>query len=251
MESTTTVERIEPYLDALQAVTDEARIRVTDEGFSTASVDEANVLLVDTAFTGFDAHEVNGAAENGDEPPVVGMRLPKLEDALGVGGSDSMLRLESNDFHRFSLTIDNLNVNIAGIDPDTVAGEPDVPEQDPECEFTVEWRHINRALKAADMVSDTVEFHADEEGAVEISARGDSDDVDLTLVSELESIDCAESIDAAYSLDYLKSIDRAIPGGDTEVTMWFSDDHPMNIEYTSDDGDTDVYFMLAPRIDSH
>jgi proliferating cell nuclear antigen len=55
--------------------------------------------------------------------------------------------------------------------------------------------------------------------------------------------------DSLFSLDYLKDIQKSIDGDD-ELTIRLGEEFPMKMETQFANGDGDVLFMLAPRIDS-
>jgi len=114
----------------------------------------------------------------------------------------------------------------------------------------LEGRDIDRAVKAADMVSDHIRFRCDETNeTVHIEAEGDTDDVSLELTKDdLESITPAEGT-ALYSLDYVKDLSREFPKND-ELSLTFGQEFPMMIEYELADGECTVLAMLAPRIET-
>ncbi len=100
------------------------------------------------------------------------------------------------------------------------------------------------------MVSDHIALGVDEtEEYFYVDAEGDTDDVHLELTQD-DLIDLqigpAHSL---FSLDYLKDMNKAIPK-DTEVTLDLGEEFPVKIYFGFGEGQGQVTYMLAPRIQS-
>jgi proliferating cell nuclear antigen len=100
---------------------------------------------------------------------------------------------------------------MALIDPESIRSPPDPSNFDFAfaAEAVIERKHLNRAVRAGDMVADHVAIGMKEaDDALYVEAEGDTDDISLTL----EEADLIESspgpAHSLFSLDYLADIDR-------------------------------------------
>ena len=232
-------------LDSVSVLVEECKIRLNEDGLAIQAVDPANVGMVDLSLDAeaFESYEADGG--------VIGVNLSRLEDIAGMGNAGDLVHLElDEETRKLHIRIDGLSYTLALIDPDSIRQEPDIPDLDLPAEIVLEGTHLDRGIKAADMVSDHIALRVDaEEDTFHIQAEGDTDDVDLKLTRE-DLIDLevgpAESL---FSLDYLKDMNKAIPS-DTEVTMELGEEFPVKLHFEFAEGLGQVTYMLAPRIQS-
>jgi proliferating cell nuclear antigen len=232
-------------LDSVSVLVEECKIRLNEDGLAIQAVDPANVGMVDLSLdaTAFESYEADGG--------VIGVNLSRLEDIAGMGNAGDLVHLElDEETRKLHIRIDGLSYTLALIDPDSIRQEPDIPELDLPAEIVLEGVHLDRGIKAADMVSDHIALRVDEEeDTFHIQAEGDTDDVDLKLTRE-ELIDLeAGPAESLFSLDYLKDMNKAIPS-DTEVTMELGEEFPVKLHFEFAEGLGQVTYMLAPRIQS-
>jgi proliferating cell nuclear antigen len=191
----------------------------------------------------FESYEADGG--------VIGVNLSRLEDIAGMGNAGDLVHLElDEETRKLHIRIDGLSYTLALIDPDSIRQEPDIPDLDLPAEIVLEGTHLDRGIKAADMVSDHIALRVDEEeDTFHIQAEGDTDDVDLKLTRE-DLIDLeAGPAESLFSLDYLKDMNKAIPS-DAEVTMELGEEFPVKLHFEFAEGLGQVTYMLAPRIQS-
>jgi proliferating cell nuclear antigen len=232
-------------LDSVSVLVEECKIRLNEDGLAIQAVDPANVGMVDLSLDAeaFESYEADGG--------VIGVNLSRLEDIAGMGNAGDLVHLElDEETRKLHIRIDGLSYTLALIDPDSIRQEPDIPDLDLPAEIVLEGTHLDRGIKAADMVSDHIALRVDaEEDTFHIQAEGDTDDVDLKLTRE-DLIDLevgpAESL---FSLDYLKDMNKAIPS-DAEVTMELGEEFPVKLHFEFAEGLGQVTYMLAPRIQS-
>jgi proliferating cell nuclear antigen len=232
-------------LDSVSVLVEECKIRLNEDGLAIQAVDPANVGMVDLSLDSeaFESYEADGG--------VIGVNLSRLEDIAGMGNAGDLVHLElDEETRKLHIRIDGLSYTLALIDPDSIRQEPDIPDLDLPAEIVLEGTHLDRGIKAADMVSDHIALRVDEEeDTFHIQAEGDTDDVDLKLTRE-DLIDLevgpAESL---FSLDYLKDMNKAIPS-DAEVTMELGEEFPVKLHFEFAEGLGQVTYMLAPRIQS-
>ncbi|PSP82923.1 DNA polymerase sliding clamp [Halobacteriales archaeon QH_8_68_33] len=203
-------------LDSVSVLVDECKIHLEADGLTIQAVDPANVGII------------AGMAEAG--------QLVHLE-----------LDEETRKLH---IAIDGLEYTLALIDPDSIRQEPDLPDLDLPAEIVIEGRDIDRAVTAADMVSDHIALGVDADAEhFYVDAEGDTDDVHLELGRE-DLIDLqAGDAHSLFSLDYLQDMNRAIPK-DAEVTMELGEEFPIKMHFDIAEGEGSVTYLLAPRIQS-
>ena len=82
-----------------------------------------------------------------------------------------------------------------------------------------------------------------------VDAEGDTDDVHLELTTEDLIALTPGDARSLFSLDYLKDMNKAIPS-DAEVTMEVGEEFPVKMHFDIAEGNGNVTYMLAPRIQS-
>ncbi|WP_436901143.1 DNA polymerase sliding clamp [Halovenus halobia] len=239
-------ERLQSTLDSVGVLVDECKIHLDDGGIEIRAVDPANVGMVDLSLdaSAFESYEADGG--------LIGVNLVRLQDIAGMADSGQLVELElDEETRKLHISIDGLEYTLALIDPESIREEPDLPDLDLSSTIVIEGRDIDRAVTAADMVSDHIELGVDETDEVfYVEAEGDTDDVHLELDGE-DLIDLvAGEASSLFSLDYLQDMNKAIPK-DTEVTMELGEEFPVKLHFDIAEGEGEVTYMLAPRIQSN
>ena len=239
-------ETLQATLDSVGVLVDECKIHLDDGGIEIRAVDPANVGMVDLSLdaSAFESYEADGG--------LIGVNLVRLQDIAGMAGSDQLVHLElDEETRKLHISIDGLEYTLALIDPESIREEPDLPDLDLAATIVIEGRDIDRAVTAADMVSDHIELGVNEaEEVFYVKAQGDTDDVHLELDAE-DLIDLVVgSASSLFSLDYLQDMNKAIPK-DAEVTMELGDEFPVKLHFDIAEGEGSVTYMLAPRIQSN
>jgi proliferating cell nuclear antigen len=238
-------ETLRGALDSVSVLVDECKINLNEDGLAIRAVDPANVGMVDLTLDveAFESYETDGG--------VIGVNLARLEDFVGMADSDQLVQLElDEETRKLHVRIDGLEGTLALIDPESIRKEPDIPDLDLPATIVVEGRDIDRAVKAADMVSDHIALGVDpDEEVFYVDAEGDTDDVHLELTRE-DLIDLvAGEARSLFSLDYLKDMNKAIPK-DAEVEVELGQEFPVKLHFDIAEGKGQVTYMLAPRIQS-
>ena len=239
-------ETLQATLDSVGVLVDECKIHLDDGGIEIRAVDPANVGMVDLSLDAeaFESYEADGG--------LIGVNLVRLQDIAGMADSDQLVHLElDEETRKLHISIDGLEYTLALIDPESIREEPDLPDLDLAATIVIEGRDIDRAVTAADMVSDHIELGVDESDEVfYVKAQGDTDDVHL----ELDADDLIDLVvgpaSSLFSLDYLQDMNKAIPK-DTEVTMELGEEFPVKLHFDIAESEGEVTYMLAPRIQSN
>jgi proliferating cell nuclear antigen len=232
-------------LDSVSVLVDECKIHLDEDGLSIRAVDPANVGMVDLDLgaAAFESYEADGG--------LIGVNLSRLEDIAGMADAGQLVQLElDEETRKLHIQIDGLEYTLALIDPDSIRQEPDIPDLDLPAHVVIEGRDIDRAVTAADMVSDHIALGVDTADELfYIDAEGDTDDVHLELTRD-QLIDLeAGDAHSLFSLDYLKDMNKAIPK-DAEVELELGDEYPVKLHYDIAEAQGRVTYMLAPRIQS-
>ncbi|HMB51323.1 DNA polymerase sliding clamp [Natronoarchaeum rubrum] len=232
-------------LDSVSVLVDECKIHLEEDGIAIRAVDPANVGMVDLSLdaAAFESYEADGG--------LIGVNLSRLEDIVGMADSGQLVELElDEETRKLHIQIDGLEYTLALIDPDSIRQEPDIPDLDLPAEIVIEGGDINRAVTAADMVSDHIALGVDADAETfYVEAEGDTDDVHFELDRE-DLIDLqAGEARSLFSLDYLKDMNKAI-AKDGEVTTELGEEFPVKMHFDIAEGQGSVTFMLAPRIQS-
>jgi proliferating cell nuclear antigen len=238
-------ETLRATLDSVSVLVDECKIHLTDDGIEIRAVDPANVGMVDLRLgtAAFESYETDGGT--------IGVNLSRLEEFASMADSGQLIHLElDEETRKLHVQIDGLEGTLALIDPDSIRQEPDLPDLDLPAEIVIEGRDINRAVKAADMVSDHIALGVDADAEqFYVDAEGDTDDVHLELGRE-DLIDLqAGDAHSLFSLDYLQDMNKAIPS-DAEVRMELGEEFPIKMHFDIAEGEGQVTYLLAPRIQS-
>jgi len=237
---------LQATLDSVGVLVDECKIHLDDGGIEIRAVDPANVGMVDLSLdaSAFESYEADGG--------LIGVNLVRLMDIAGMADSDQLVNLElDEETRKLHISIDGLEYTLALIDPESIREEPDLPDLDLAATIIIEGRDIDRAVTAADMVSDHIELGVDEGTEVfYVKAQGDTDDVHLELNAE-DLIDLIVGpASSLFSLDYLQDMNKAIPK-DAEVRMELGEEFPVKLHFDIAEGEGEVTYMLAPRIQSN
>ena len=241
-----TKSELESFTDPISQLVEECKVNLNEDGLHVRAVDPANVGMVESNAHagGFESYEADGG--------LIGLNVDRFEDVIGMANSGDLVHLElDEETRKLTIQIEEMEFTLALIDPDSIQAEPDIPDLDLTSEIVLEGRHIDRGIKAADMVSDHITLAVDEkEELFEIEAEGDTDDVHIGLERD-DLIDLqvgpARSL---FSLDYLKDMSKAIDAGD-EVTIELGEEFPVKLAFATEEGNVDVQYMLSPRIQSN
>ncbi|WP_330630394.1 DNA polymerase sliding clamp [Halocatena halophila] len=230
-------------LDSVSVLVDECKIRLDEDGATIRAIDPASAGMVDLRLEAdaFESYETDGET--------IGVNLTRLEDIAGMANADDLINLTLEEKTRkLQIQIDGLEYTLALIDPDSIRQEPDLPDLDLPATIAIEGRDIDRAVTAADMVSDHIALGVnDAEEFFYVDAEGDTDDVHFELDrDELISLSAGDA-HSLFSLDYLKEMNKAIPK-DAEVTVDLGDEFPVNLQFEIAEGNGSVTYVLAPRI---
>lgn len=238
---------LQQTVDDLRSLVDEAIWTFGEEELFAGSPDPANAAMAHETIhrEAFEHYHASGME--------MGFNLERLDDYLGEIDAEMVELSWDAETGQMAIDSDRVHINMAGIDPDTVRNQGEIPEVKDNLPvvLTVEAGALDHAIGLADMVSDHVDLQTDpdREFPFHVIAVGDTDDVDIDFGAAIITADYGEACESKFSIDYLKDLLQPIPT-DAEVTLRHGEEFPVVLEWSHADGHADVTMMHAPRIDS-
>ncbi len=233
---------LKSLIDSLSTLVDEAKFQIAPEGLQVLAVDAAHVAMIDlslskAAFKNFEAEEME-----------LGIDIDKLSDAIGLAGAGDEVEFNLEEEGLLRLEIGNLTRRMTLVDTSGMT-DPKIPDLELPARVKMPGDELERGIKAAEGVSDHVALHATEDG-FELSAEGDMDSVNLALDKKtLLELDVSEEARSLFSLDYFSSMVKVAKTAGT-VELRLGNDYPVRLKFEFANGEGDVTYLLAPRIES-
>lgn len=233
---------VKSVIDSLSTLVDEAKFQVAPEGLEVLAVDAAHVAMIDlslskAAFEEFEAEEMK-----------LGIDIDKLSDATRLASSDDEIEFDLEEDGLLRLEIGNLTRRMSLVDTSGMT-DPKIPDLDLPAEITLPGDELDRGIKAAEGISDHVALEATA-GGFELSAEGDMDSVNLTLEKDtLLEHRATEDCRSLFSLDYFSNMVGVAKDAGT-IRMRLGSDYPVKLSFEFADGEGEVTYLLAPRIES-
>lgn len=249
-------EFFEAYLSAVDALADEAVVRIEEDGLQSAAVDPANVAMVEAQLSG----QAFRLFDRSDSD--FGVSTYKLHPLLEETDEDVASLDYDVDTRKLELRLGPYLYTHSTVSPDTVRDEPTIPDLD-DLAFTGRVK-IERLREAVDWFNTFAEhvklgFDAanDELFMEAIEDRGNGSGTDDGVFqlerSELEGVRKPGEASSQFYLDYFSDIVAAVPD-ETVVQLRLGREMPFRLSYEieGDDGESagQVTFMQAPRIQS-
>jgi proliferating cell nuclear antigen len=232
---------------AISTLIDEGTFNVDSDGIRLRSMDPSRVAMIDFAMqkTVFDEYA-------SDEDMKICLNLSELLKLLKRAGKDEAVELLLDEkTGQFVITVSGKYTRTFRM-PTLEASEDEVPT--PKITFnakvTLTADGFRQSLEDVALVSDYVRVETDGE-KVTMNAKGDimGANVELKKGSDaLLSLEAKEPSRSAFPLSYLSEIVKAAAATSDIVTLEFSTDMPIRLEFKQRYDGTLVYF-LAPRIE--
>lgn len=237
-------ESFRQYLDAVHALTDEARIHMSPNGLTTKAVDAANVAMVHAdlsreAFT-----------DKPERAVTIGAKVFKLAAVLNDDADSYELEF---DAERRKLTIRDGEryYTHATMDPDALRMEPDIQDMNLPFKATVNSETVRETIHFFDEFSHHARIGYDSvEGCfwMEAVENDGTDDGGLSIPrADLPAVDRNGEADSIFSLDYFTSLLEGVPE-DVLTYIEVGEAFPMRLSFALPAGE--VEYMQAPRIDN-
>ena len=236
-------EKLKDAIESVSTLVDEAKLKLSPDGFSVRAVDPANVAMVslDLAGDAFDSFE----ATDGE----LGINLTKLNGIMEMADKSDNIEIDLDEAaHKLVIRMRGLSYTMSLLDPSSIRKEPKVPTLDLPTHIIIRGEDLKRAVKAAEKVSDYMSMGVNGD-IFFMEAEGDTDNVRVEMTRD-QLIDFKPGdAKSLFSLDYLTDISK-IAGKAGEVTIDLGKDYPLKIRFKISEGHGEVSYMLAPRVES-
>ncbi|MCL1979078.1 MAG: DNA polymerase sliding clamp [Methanomassiliicoccaceae archaeon] len=237
-------ETLKGLVNIISTLIDEVKFTITPEGMTLKAVDPAHVAMIELKI-GAKAFESYSASVK-----EIGLDLDKVKAVLKLAGQGDVVSMEQDENKgRFVFRIGNLTRSMNLVDTSSM-NDPKVPQLTLSAGAVMAVDQLLKGIRAAESISDHISLKADPE-FFELSCKGDTDDASLKLLkgSDLEVLDVQSEVHSLFPLDYFSNILKAIPAG-TKVRVELDNDYPVKLVFGLANGEANVIYFLAPRIES-
>ena len=234
LSATVNTRLLKKVIRASNALLNETRAKLTEEGIAIRAVDAGNICLTDIFIPKEDFEAFK--AEEG----VIGINISRLDDVLRAV-KDDFVEVECD--RNLKLKAGKTVYSLALIDPSSLKAEPKLPVLNLKAETVVEGNDFKNAVSMASKVADNAVFSAEKNG-FHMIAEGDIEDIRIDLS---EGYAGSEQARTMLSLEYLKEIVRVVDKDDA-VRIAIGTDLPVRISIESEFSTT-VLYLIAPRIE--
>ena len=234
-------------ITAISTLVDEASFDLSPDGIKLRAMDPSRVAMVDFEWpkTVFDEYTCSEAMK-------MCINISELLKLLRRSGKDESVELALDEkTGRLKITIKGNYTRTFNM-PTLEAMEEEVPT--PKVTFNVKaevtTEGLRKALEDALLVSDHVRIEADNEKLI-MDAAGDLMGANIELKkggAALLNLETKEPSKATFSLSYLSEIVKAASATSEIVTVEFSTDMPIRLDFKQPQEGRLSYF-LAPRIE--
>ena len=231
-------------IKTIVSVMDEARLQVTEDGFSLRVVEAAGVAACD-----FNLQKDAFLQYTIDEPKTVGMDFAKLLDMISVGGIEEV-ELKMDGIDKLKIKDGSLSYVLSLPSADTLQKEPNIPEFEFPTKVEVGTEDLKRAIRAVRGLGDAIVFGVKDDNFY-IEAENEVDKVRMQLTKEqlVGLVVSEQPVRSKFSTDYLSDIAKGF-GTVESVKLGLGKDHPLRIDFEMANGLGKVEYLIAPRIDS-
>ena len=230
-------------VDLLSVLTEEAKMSWGEKGLTVNVVDGSHVALLSATISDacFETYEV--------EPVEIGLELGKLRDLLTLAGPSDLVEIDYDDaVGAVNVRVGEVHRILRGLDTGTMQ-DPKLPVLDFDCSAAIGAEKLSRALRAAKFVGELVDLSLDsKEMRVSVTVEA-GEGVNVRFESgELSELVCPSPTQGTYSLQFLDPLTRKLASGLTQdIRVQFGENHPMRLDWISNDGGASWTFLLAPR----
>ncbi len=242
MKIISSISNLKEVMEILSSVTNEAKLEFETEGLRVRAIDSARIAMVDLFVPkeSFELYDVQEKIE-------VSVELDKIKNVIKLAsGADNInMTITGN---KIKFVLGSLTKTISTLD--TFVNSPKLPSVDPKNFAVMKKSEMDRVLRAANDVRDSIRFSLTDK-RFEASSQSDSEEVDLILEQDkLVELKVQESASSSYPLDYLTKIIKAVAFSEN-LKIAFNNDYPLVIEFSFPEKEATkkARFLLAPRIE--
>ncbi len=234
---------LKELVEIVGTIVDEVKINLDENGLSLKAVDPAHVAMVDLSLDseGFKSYEANQTE--------LGLNLNKIEKFLKLSGSGDIIRISHDEEeNRLNMEVNNITQKMPLLDTAGMT-DPNVPSLDLPISMRIKGEHLLNGVKASENISDHISITANPDG-FEIFSEEDENSVKMSLgEDELEELTANEEVQSLFALDYFSDMVKCV-SKNAKLDIELGADYPIKIQFDFADGNGNVRYLLAPRIES-
>ncbi len=233
-------------VEAIVAVVDEGKVRISDEDLNLRAVDPSNVAMV-TFQLQRDAFDVYRFS-NGDGAELeMGIDFPKLGGILGIGGREQVRLSVDDNVQKLNVQMGSLTYTVNLLDPSSLRKEPKVPELEFPVQVVIDTEEFRRTIRAAEKIGEHILFGVEgDEFYMEV--EGEMDKLRLGMRKEQLIHLTPGTLHSLFTLDYISAMSKGM-GHVDHITLNLGKNYPLQIEFEIADGKGKVSYLLAPRVE--
>ncbi len=234
---------LKELVEIVGTIVDEVKINLDENGLSLKAVDPAHVAMVDLTLKseGFESYEANETE--------LGLNLNKIDQFLKLAGSGDIIKIvHDEEDNRLTMNVRNITQKMPLLDTAGMT-DPNVPSLDLPISLRIKGEHLLNGVKASENISDHISITANPDG-FEIFSEEDENEVEMSLgEDELEELSASEEVRSLFALDYFSDMVKCV-SRDTILAIELGADYPIKIQFDFAEGNGNVRYLLAPRIES-
>ncbi len=235
-------------IEAITAVVDEGKLRISAEGLNLRAVDPSNVAMVTFQLQNdaFDDYRFSNEDEEG-EGLEIGMDFQKLLGILGIGGREQVRLSIDEQAQKLYTRMGSLAYTVNLLEPSSLRKEPKVPELEFPVQVVMDIEDFRRTIRAAEKVGEHILLGVEgDEFYMEV--EGEMDKLRLGLKKEQLIHLTPGTLHSLFTLDYIAAMSKGMSHAET-VTLNLGKDYPLQIEFEVAGGKGKVSYLLAPRVE--
>ena len=239
------VELFKKIMDAVGALMSDVSLDFDTEGFTIKAMDPANIAMIlfegkKSLFSSFVVEKSTKLSVSLDDLNGI-LKTIKKDDKVRLNDSKNKLNLDIRGKNKMHFSIPLIDENYTA---------QKVPQLKFTADFSILGAVIKDAIKAANLVDDSIHFTVDGQRLI-IGSRSEekefSEEMSMNENKELLDIKSEGTTRAKYSIEYLIKV-LGIVDPEKPLKMSFSNNYPMKLEYGINT-DASISFILANRIE--
>ena len=235
-------------IEAIIAVVDEGKLRISAEGLNLRAVDPSNVAMVTFQLQNdaFDDYRFSNGDGEG-EGLEIGMDFQKLLGILGIGGREQVRLSIDEQAQKLYTRMGSLAYTVNLLEPSSLRKEPKVPELEFPVQVVMDIEDFRRTIRAAEKVGEHILLGVEgDEFYMEV--EGEMDKLRLGLRKEQLIHLTPGTLHSLFTLDYIAAMSKGMSHAEN-VTLNLGKDYPLQIEFEVAGGKGKVSYLLAPRVE--
>lgn len=221
---------------------DECIMKIKDEGLELSGIDERQIGMVSVAVNSgvFDSYEAKES--------VVGLPVGKFVKVLDVVENDDLIRLYiDEECEEMNVSSGGLQYTMSLVDPNHVNATDAVDELSLGTTMVMSGDTLTGIIDGVGGMYSFIKWDVDSDGEVTVFAENEESVFDSVFTPDdflkSELTDCV----GEYRVEYLENIRRVIPG-DARVAVQLDNEYPAKIRFKTNEGDSSIEYVLAPRV---